>query len=509
MDKESPVPRMPICPFVRLSAIALIATLTLSRSFAEEQTTIPIADFAVAIQSDQGGFFRCIGGQPDKIADRLTPVGEPASDAWRIELHESAPDSGAGVLIPLFDERNMPQGKPLAIAKGHELCLRILGSLNSRRLKIEIVSGKNSEAAGVVVGTVNPDELDPRKWNEIRLPVPRKLGATTQAGFIRILAEGHGAGWFAIDSIAFVQSGASLSEPSAASAAKSPLRKALWVWKHNKILPDPQQVERLIELCSRHGITDIFLNVPYSYENDVVHMQMIEQQRSFLAAAHSQGIKVHALDGDRKYLLRANHGRMLDLLDALGDFNQGGVPAQRYAAIHLDNEPYLLPGWNDDTERSQIIREYIELYKQLRPRADALGTKLGVDIPFWWDELDNDGKARFTYDTESGKQPFLEALFPLLHNVGIMSYRRRVTGPNGVVFHCLNEFELGEKFSVDVFASMELGAGDDVEAGTTFGAYPWSYFRGQLDTLERILSHTPGGSGIAIHFYEPFAEAVK
>ena len=90
-----------------------------------------------------------------------------------------------------------------------------------------------------------------------------------------------------------------------------------------------------------------------------------------------------------------------------------------------------------------------------------------------------------------------------------MSYRRRVTGPNGVVFHCLNEFELGEKLGVDVFASMELGTGDDVEEGTTFGAYPWPYFRGQLATLERILALTPGSPGIAIHYYEPFAKAVK
>ena len=493
----------------RLSAIVLFAALSVSSLFAAEQSRVPIADFAPTIQSNQGGFFRCVGGTPNQIVDQMTPVGEPLSDAWRIEFYEIAPVTGIGVLIPLFDERSMPLGRPLTMTQGQELCLRILGDLNSRKLSIEIVSGTNVEASGLVVGTVDSNELGSRKWHEFRLPMPPEVSKTNQPGFIRILAEGKGAGWFAIDSLALVQSGALPAEPSPVSSAKKTLRKVLWVWKSNKILPEPKEVEALIKLCSLHGITDLLLNVPYSYENDVVQMQMIEQQRAFLAAAHARGITVHALDGGRDYVLRANHARMLDLLDALGKFNQGGAPAQRYAAIHLDNEPYLLAGWSDESERSQIIREYIELYQKLRPRADSLGMELGVDIPFWWDDRDRDGQPKLTYDTEADKQPLLEALFPLIHNVGIMSYRKRVTGPNGIVFHCLNEFELGKKLGVDVFASMELGTGDDVEQGTTFGAYRWPYFHGQLDTLERILSHTPGSSGIAIHYYEPFAEAMK
>ena len=59
-------------------------------------------------------------------------------------------------------------------------------------------------------------------------------------------------------------------------------------------------------------------------------------------------------------------------------------------------------------------------------------------------------------------------------NVGVMSYRPRATGSNGIIACCQTEFDLGARNGVEVFASVETGGGSDVERGTSFFPYPAS-----------------------------------
>lgn len=465
-----------------------------------------IADFGHTIQTDRGGFYRAWGGKPDQVTDDIVELGEPQHLAWRVELAEQARAEGMGAIIPLFDERSSAADDLLEITSGADICVRILGSLGQRQAKVEIVAGTNPEAAGTTIGTIDAGKLDPRKWSELRFAVPNDFTGAERAGFVRIFVEGSGTAWVALESLAI---SSEATEPSTSKSTESKtLRKALWFWETDIVLPDRRRTYLLLELCRTQGITDLYCQIHYDYEDGEIEMRFADEHRAFNASAESLGITIHALDGAPSYVFRENHQRMLDLVDTLAKFNEDGSPNERFQAVHLDNEPYVLPGWHDDDERRIIIRDYIELNQKLRRKTKEVGVELGVDIPFWWDELDADGNAKFTYDTETGKQPILEALFPLMDNVGIMSYRVRVTGLNGLVFTCLREFELGEKHEVDVFTSMELGTGDDVDKGTTMGIYPWSYFHRQISTLKTVLTHTPGCAGYAIHYAEPFAEAV-
>jgi len=485
--------------------IALLSVIT-PNLMADDAMTL-LADFDVSIQTGRGGFYQSWGGRPDQVSDELVAMGEPQQSAWRIELTEQAPANGAGGLVALFDARAAKRGELLEIAQGSELCIRILGNLDQRRAKIEIVAGANPEAAGTTIGMIGSDKIDPNIWSELRLTVPRDFAGAKRAGFVRILIEGEGAAWLAIDSLGVTSDAAESVAPK--SAESHSLRKALWFWNTEEILPDSVHTAALLELCRTQEITDIYCQILYTYEDGNIQMRLVDEQRAFNAAAESLGITAHALDGQADYVFSKNHPRMFRLMEALGEMNEQSAPSERFRAVHLDNEPYVLPGWQKDDERRQIIHDYIVLNKELRRKADALGMEFGVDIPFWWDDRDRDGNAKFTYDTEAGQQPILEALFPLVHNVGIMSYRDRATGPNGTVAHCLDEFKLGKELGVDVFASIELGVGKTVDPGTTYGIYPWAYFRRQFSTLETILSHTPGCAGLAIHYARPFAEAVK
>ena len=489
-------------------SVFLIASITLNSSLvlAGNLPTIPIADFCCSIQTQQGGYYRCIGGQPNQIFDELTTCGQPEVHAWRIGLTTEAASKGVGILIPLFDETEA-SSIPFRIGRGYYLSGRFLGQLGQRQLRIELVLSQNPEAAGLKVGTLEAKQFDGKDWTEVRLPIPRDANNARHVAFIRIIAEGQGEGWFAIDSLQF--SSNTIKAMSSKPTTARSLRKALWHWETEETLADGQRSAALLELCQAQGITDLYCQIPYAYEDGRIHLRLVDKQRAFNAAAEARGITTHALDGSPDYVFSKNHSRMIRLISALGSLNEQALSNERYQAVHLDNEPYVLPDWKDDGSRQQLIRDYIELHQKLRLKADEYGMELGVDIPFWWDACDREGLPRFTYDTETGKQPMLDALFPLLDNVGIMSYRERVTGPNGLVYHCLNEFELAEKYDVDVYAALELGTGADVEAGTSFGVYPWPYFHGQLKSLETILSCTPGCAGIAIHHAKPFVEAMK
>ena len=494
----------------RVKIVAWLAfVVSLSVPLLAEQGAVAIADFGTSIQTDQNSFFRCFGGQPDQIADQLKVLGSPKAGAWHIRLFDDAPTSKIGVLIPLFDERGTTRRAPIRIDSEQQFAIRILGELGDRQLHIEIVPTRNPENAGRKIGAVRSSQLDTRQWCNIQFPFGAASLDGTPVGFIRIVANGGGAAWFAIDSVGLIRrTGQPIVSKRKASEAHS-LRTALWVWRTDELLRDRRQVDKLLDTCSKQGITDLFCQVHYTYEGGVVRLLLADEQRQLNAVAAARGIAVHALDGAPQYALSENHDRMFLLLDALGSLNARATPEERYHAIHLDNEPYLLADWRLEAERREIIAQYIALNRKLSAQAKSLGFEYGVDIPFWWDAHDRDGVAKFVYETEAGKEPILEALFPLLDNVGIMSYRDRVTGPNGLVAHCLEEFTLGQKFGVDVFAAVELGVGEEVERGTTFGVYPWSYFHSQLATLENILSHTPGCAGLAIHHAKPFAEAMK
>ena len=497
----------------RLTPAVLVCALAVAGAAgATPGRTIGVADFESAVQTAQGGFFRSVGASPDQVRDSLATVGEPASGAWRVEVTAGAPDADVGGIIPLFDER-MEAGAPalLNIGEAPNLCLRLIGDLGERRLRVDVVATRSPDPSepGVLLRKLDPSELDRSRWREVILAIPSDRQDLARLGAIRLLLDGQGPAWFAVDAVGFVADGGGIPAPTGEPARPHRLRKAMWVWRPEQTLAEPQQIKDLLAVCRRDGFTDLFCQVPYLYENENIRLALVDEQRALNTAAAQAGITVHALDGARHYARRENHSRLFKLVKALDEFNRAGAPESRYRGVHMDNEPYLLDEWKQGGESQQrLIQEYLELNRELGRLTKAAGMQFGVDIPFWWDKVELSGKAVFRVKTENGEIPLLEALFPHVQNVAVMSYRDRVTGHNGVVGTCLTELALGARLGVDVFASVEVGW-PRTEKGTSFGGYSREYFLTQLATLERIVSSQAGCAGIAIHayhYYRDFAE---
>lgn len=485
-----------------LSTILMLAAPPAASAKSDHASTV-IADFGASVYGAGHGIFRCIGGDPNQVTDALVELGAERADCWKVELAADAPRDGAGMLIPLFDESADLAQPNVDIAPGGGFELRLCGSLGQRALGVEFVSGENPDATGVELSRIHADDLDAHRWQMSRAVLAESLYGKQRGGYLRVVAHGAGPAWFALDRID--ATGVRLDgAPSERGAAAHALRTALWVWRTREILPDPKRRAALMAFCTRHDITDLFVQIPYVYQSGAVAIEHVAEQRQLNAAARNQGITVHALDGNPSYVLRENHDRMSALLTALEEFNQEAADAERYPAVHLDNEPYVLKEWRDDDRRKAIIRDFVELQRRLGDQANRQNLKYGIDIPFWFDVKSRDGRHRFMANTDSGEVPLLEAIFPHLDNVGIMSYRERALGTDGVVAHCINEFRLGERTGVDVFASVEIGVNENVEPRTTFGRYPIRYFDSQLSTLRRVLATMPGCAGIAIHYYSEY-----
>lgn len=493
------------------AATAAAAMLTLSLGAARAQApasqpgpasqpsdALVIADFGTAVSTAQGGLFRATGGRPDVVRDCLAELGQPPRWSWRLDVLERAPRNGVGGFLPLFDNHSgAAPGRPLDISATPFLELTLIGELGRRTLRVEVnpEAIPDAETGAAAIASFDAAKLSPDQWRALILRVPGKA-----AGVVRLILEGEGPAWLAVDRARFCAS----EKPSAwvplPPERPKPIRVAMWVWTTDEDLAEKARADTLLDFCRGRGITDVFLQIPYEYDSSV-ELKLTDAMRDFNIAADRAKIRVHALDGAPRYVLPENHARMFELVAALERFNRDGPPEGRFDAIHLDNEPYVLPEWKDPAKRPPIITAYVELNRELRRRANAAGMELGLDIPFWFDRRDPSGEPAFPVETPKGTVSLLEALFGIAQNVAVMSYRERVTGPNGVVAVCRDEFELARRYGVEVFTSIELGAGPKVEEGISLGRYPRDYFAAQLATLRRVLGYEPNCRGLAIHNY--------
>ncbi|MFQ5502906.1 MAG: hypothetical protein ACE5EQ_11515, partial [Phycisphaerae bacterium] len=466
-----------------------------------------IADFFGSVRTAGGGYFQVVGSRPDQIRDRFSLEGKPAAMSWRVDVSSDSPNQGLAIVVPPFsggDVASKELGETERFVPRF-LDIELIGELRERKIGIHVThtAGDHGRPTHKTLATLVRDQLDSSRWQILRVPIPAGLRGLHR-GPVRLTFEGRGAAWVAIQRMRWrATDGPQEWKPSRPSP--EPRRQVMWVWNTDRILIDVSKRESLLEFCRARSITDLFFEFPYDYEDETIQPRHVAEQRALNKAAHRAGILMHALDGAVEYVLPRNHERMFRLVDALERFNRTASPEEQYPALHLDNEPYQLPEWADVRTRQKVIDDYLRLNRELRRRTQAAGLEFGLDIPFWWDLRKGDGSPEFPSKVDGRTVSLAEAIFQCAQNVGVMSYRERVIGPDGVVALCHDEFRLGQRYGVDVFAAVELGTQPEVEDGTTFGVFPRQYVQDQLTTLRHALGFEPGCSGLAIHYYDAYS----
>ena len=121
-----------------------------------------------------------------------------------------------------------------------------------------------------------------------------------------------------------------------------------------------------------------------------IHMMRI----TLIGKIHASNIRVSALFGDKSWALPAWHSFVLSTVKNVGRFNAESAPAERFDGIHLDVEPYLLPGFNGP-RHDEFLKDYLTMLSDVCDEAHRSHLTVGADIPFWYGEPDEFGYKDF------------------------------------------------------------------------------------------------------------------
>ena len=297
-----------------------------------------------------------------------------------------------------------------------------------------------------------------REWQEVIVPLKpaQKQGLDlTRLASLSFHFSQPGAGTIFIDDLAFKTSRTALVLPTAppprALAGKT-LRRATWIWNPSKFLEDPEEREELFRFSRRHDINVFFVQIGCLYRQagaeKVCELDREEQFRSFNREARFHDIEVHALDGYRYHVLPRWQPEVLAQVRAVLDFNARGRPEERFAGIHHDNEPYLIPAFSGRL-RDVLLVYFLELSATCQQliRQNSSGVVYGVDIPFWYDTQE--------VTWRGVRKPMSEHVIDIVDMVGLMAYRTDADGANGVIALANDETAYAGRQGKQVFVALE------------------------------------------------------
>jgi hypothetical protein len=242
------------------------------------------------------------------------------------------------------------------------------------------------------------------------------------------------------------------------SAKNDPVRscssnKAMWLWETEKIIKNPEEQKSFLDFCKKQQITDLFVQIPYEAEKKEKGWAVFWDSTGMpllISKLTQAGIRVHALDGDPRFVLREWHGRSIALLKRIIQYNQTVSSKERFYGIRYDNEPYLLPDFNG-VHKESILRQYLEMAEKSQALAQQAGLVFGVDIPFWFDGYNEFFEPAATLEGRL----MSEQIIDVVDNVGIMDYRTIAYGADGVIEHGTNELKYASKKGKKVFIGLE------------------------------------------------------
>lgn len=261
----------------------------------------------------------------------------------------------------------------------------------------------------------------------------------------------------------------------------------------------------LFDFCKKYGFNRILLQIHLDPQLKFIQP---EQWKRFLKQARLRGIAVEALDGAPDMARKANWDNTLKILEAVLEFNEAQPQDERFVGIHYDIEPYVSPTWKkgDQVTRHEMMMEYLEFLAKARQRLAAVTPHMvmAADIPMWYDRK----PAEFSIDFGGQTKNFHQHIQDLTDYIGIMSYRRKADGNNGVIAAVSDEMAYAEKIGKVVCPALETIKLKD-EPTITFYGLPAERFWETKKAVESELSARPGFGGMLIHSYRGMRELLE
>jgi len=259
---------------------------------------------------------------------------------------------------------------------------------------------------------------------------------------------------------------------------RSPLVKATWLWDAELIVSEPEQVLRFSQ---NRGLNTLYVQIDPGIPE--------AQYRSFNREAKERGISVYALGGEPGWALPEGWGPLRDWVRWVRHFNGSSAENERFAGLHLDMEPYLLPQWK--TGRTALVDDWMNAISLYTVAAKEAGLSAGADLPFWLDQIST---------VKGVKRPLSAWMLEQLDDITLMSYRDQAGGSGGIAGIVRSRLSEAEKLGKHVVVGVETNPsteGDHV----TFYRHSRRELEAQLNRLASLLNGEPGFGGYAVHDY--------
>jgi len=257
----------------------------------------------------------------------------------------------------------------------------------------------------------------------------------------------------------------------------SPTRST-WLWQTHD---DLQDRERTLADLERNGINRVYLQADPDVPAGLY--------KAFIREARTKGIEVHALGGAPDWILPGSNVKMYVLINWVKRYNQNAAPEERFTGIHLDVEPYVLPQWQDDTDKMLgLFMDTISGFVQ-EVRAET-GLAAGADLPVWLEQFQ-------VRDGYGGRTTLSDWMIRRLDQTTLMAYRTRA---RDIVSSVSREMKEAARRGKSVTVAVETAEAS--EPDLSFYTEGRARMDAVLDEACRSFQAEASFAGFAVHDFE-------
>lgn len=298
-------------------------------------------------------------------------------------------------------------------------------------------------------------------WQTAVIPVsafPRRLN-TSRLAAIAFEVVGTGPGIIEFSSLSFCTEATppalAQSAPTTGSGARP--GRALWVWNTNDLIRDQKELTALRSFVRDQSIDDIFLAIPYDPDHPEARKGApIDQGKMarVVLALNASGVRVHALVGDKDFVKPEHRSFVRTTMQNIVRYQQEAEPAAQFYGIHLDIEPYLLPGFSS-VRQAWFLQNLLEVFAECASLAHSDRLIIGADVPAWFDAPNELTNQRAEIHWNGTMKPVYQHIADMMDLVVLMDYRTGAAGEGGFVSQAANELRYAAGIQKRVMVGLE------------------------------------------------------
>lgn len=424
-----------------------------------------LSDFEMGHTNRLGGFYNHFQKAPSsaQVGIEIGPDKRPA-----LSLSYDRRKKGfCGFWMHLFDfKAPLPARTYLDASPFKWLVFWVRGRTGLEQIKLKVADAYwEKKGDALPIGMLHkflPKQRITRTWQLAKIPLRTFPPRVKRSQLASIVFEGlDGKGQIDLKTAAFCQPTTSWPTlpppPQKRPARTKSYAKATWLWETQPYLDSTERQERLLKFLRLHHFSDLFIQLPKRPKalNKAWPKQLQEQKwRRFLTKVRRHKVRVYALEGYKGYALPKWHPRVKETVQQVIDYNRSVPQHARFDGVRYDIEPYLLPGFRGN-KRKWVMTQYLTLLQALKKMCQQAGLHFGVDVPFWFD-ANNPQTGRPDHLIFKGKRKLMsEHIIDQVDDIGIMDYRTRAYGADGIVVHASQELIYASQTGKRVFVGLE------------------------------------------------------